>query len=111
MALFSITTLAIGILFSLCIFKWAVYPIFLSPLSKIPNAHPTVPISAVWILWKRFKGQNNRTIHAAHQRLGPIVRLAPSEVSVNCVDEGIKTVYAGGFEKHDWYPRVFGLHG
>lgn len=55
--------------------------------------------------------QGNRTIYKAHQKYGPIVRLEPSEISVNCVDGGIRTVYAGGFEKRDWYPRVFGAYG
>lgn len=55
--------------------------------------------------------QNNRTIQAAHERLGPIVRLGPSEISINCVEGGIKSVYTGGFEKHEWYPRVFGSLG
>ena len=50
-------------------------------------------------------------MNEAHQKLGPIVRLAPSEISINCVDKGIKTVYSGGFEKHEWYPRVFGSLG
>ncbi|KAI9371521.1 cytochrome P450 [Aspergillus egyptiacus] len=93
------------------LYKTLVYPALLSPLSKIPNAHWTAPISSAWILWKRFQGQNNRTIHAAHERLGTIVRLGPSEISINCVEGGIKSVYTGGFEKHDWYPRVFGSFG
>lgn len=93
------------------LYKYVLYPVFFSPLSKIPNAHPTAPISPLWIIWKRFRGQNNQTIHAAHERLGPIVRLGPSEISINCVEGGIKTVYGGGFEKHDWYPRVFGSYG
>ncbi|GFG24483.1 hypothetical protein IFM61606_04394 [Aspergillus udagawae] len=58
-----------------------------------------------------IRSQNNRTIQAAHERLGPIVRLGPSEISINCVEGGIKTVYTGGFEKHEWYPRVFGSFG
>ncbi|QMW28307.1 hypothetical protein G4B84_003596 [Aspergillus flavus NRRL3357] len=93
------------------LYKCIVYPVFLSPLSKIPNAHWTAPISPAWMLWKRFRSQNNRTIQAAHERLGPIVRLSPSEISINCVEGGIKTVYTGGFEKHEWYPRVFGSLG
>jgi unspecific monooxygenase len=93
------------------LYKLIIYPAFLTPLSKIPNAHWTAPISPAWILWKRFKSQNNRTIQAAHARLGPIVRLSPSEISINCVEDGIKTVYTGGFEKHEWYPRVFGSLG
>ncbi|PGG99521.1 unspecific monooxygenase [Blastomyces parvus] len=55
--------------------------------------------------------RGNRTIHEAHQKYGPIVRLGPSEISINCVDGGIRTVYSGGFEKHAWYSRVFSAYG
>lgn len=109
---FSLVSVVSAIVLSLFLFyKTVVYPILVSPLAKIPNAHWSAPISSAWILWKRFKSQNNRTVHASHQRLGPIVRLAPSEISINCVDGGIKSVYTGGFEKHEWYPRVFGSFG
>lgn len=107
----SISTLAVAAFAAVILYKGIIYPAFLSPLAKIPNAHWSVPVCPVWMLWKRFRMQNNRTIQAAHERLGPIVRLGPSEISVNCVDGGIKSVYIGGFEKHDWYPRVFGSLG
>ncbi|KAJ5996196.1 hypothetical protein N7522_007856 [Penicillium canescens] len=107
----SVTTLAITGLVVLVIYKVIIYPAFLSPLSKIPNAHWSAPISPAWMLWRRFTSRNNRTIQAVHEKLGPIVRLGPSEISINCVDGGIKSVYTGGFEKHDWYPRVFGSFG
>ncbi|KAE8146157.1 cytochrome P450 [Aspergillus avenaceus] len=93
------------------LYKCIIFPLFISPLSKIPNAHWSAPISPAWMLWRRFTSQNNRTIQDAHERLGPIVRLSPSEISINCVEDGIKTVYTGGFEKHEWYPRVFGSFG
>ncbi|KAL4798055.1 cytochrome P450 [Aspergillus venezuelensis] len=93
------------------LYEYAIYPSVVSPLSKLPNAHWSASLSPAWILWKRFRCQNNRTIHAIHQRLGPIVRLGPSEISINCVEGGIKSVYTGGFDKHDWYPRVFGSFG
>ncbi|KAL8687113.1 MAG: hypothetical protein Q9218_006625 [Villophora microphyllina] len=41
----------------------------------------------------------------AHLRYGPIVRLGPKEVSINCVDGGLRTVYAGGFEKPYFYDQ------
>ncbi|PLB41896.1 cytochrome P450 [Aspergillus candidus] len=107
----NITLTAVIGLCVLLLYKCVVYPAFLSPLSKIPNAHWSAPVSPAWMLWKRFRSQNNRTIHKAHAKLGPIVRLSPSEISINCVDGGIKTVYSGGFEKHEWYPRVFGSLG
>lgn len=107
----SVTEIAVIAVFLLLVYRGIVFPVFLSPLSRIPNAHWSAPVSSAWILWKRYKGLNNRTIHAAHERLGPAVRLAPSEISINCVDGGIKSVYTGGFEKHEWYPRVFGSYG
>lgn len=107
----NITLTAVGGLCVLLLYKFVVYPAFLSPLSKIPNAHWSASVSPVWVLWKRFRSQNNQTIHKAHAELGPIVRLSPSEISINCVDGGIKSVYSGGFEKHEWYPRVFGSLG
>ena len=108
---YSVTALAAAFFAGLIFYRVMIYPVFLSPLAKIPNVHWSAPISPVWMLWRRFTSRNNRTIQAAHERLGPIVRLGPSEISINCVDGGIKTVYAGGFEKHDWYPRVFGSFG
>jgi unspecific monooxygenase len=111
MELLSLTTIIAVVLVIFLLYQCVIHPAFLSPLSKIPNAHWTASISPLWILWKRFQSQNNRTVHAAHERLGPIVRLAPSEISINCVEGGIKSVYTGGFEKHEWYPRVFGSFG
>ncbi|KAJ5788587.1 hypothetical protein N7457_003577 [Penicillium paradoxum] len=108
---FSVTNTVAGFLFGFLFYKAVIYPAFVSPLSKIPNAHWSAPISPMWMLWRRFTSRNNRTIQAAHEELGPIVRLGPSEISINCVDGGIKSVYTGGFEKHDWYPRVFASFG
>ncbi|KAE8550858.1 hypothetical protein TMatcc_008921 [Talaromyces marneffei ATCC 18224] len=111
MALSHIQVVCILGALSVLIYKYILYPAFLSPLARIPNAHFTSPISSAWITWRRFIATNNRTIQAAHEKLGPIVRLGPNELSINCVDGGIKTVYGGGFEKHEWYPRVFGSLG
>ena len=80
----------------------ALHIAFRSPLGRIPPAHWSVAWSSLWILWIRYARRENRTIHAAHQRLGPVVRLAPNEISVNDLD-GIRTIYTGGWEKHPWY--------
>ncbi len=93
------------------LYKYIVYPVFLSPLAKIPNAHSTSSVSSAWILWIRLRGKNNVTTYKAHRKHGPIVRLAPNEVSINCVDGGIRTVYSGGMEKHQWYPDQFASYG
>lgn len=55
----------------------------------------------------RCRWKENQVIHAAHQKHGPIVRLGPNEVSVNCVDGGIRTVYGGGFDKAEYYSNLF----
>jgi hypothetical protein len=111
MALSPVTGLAVAGVCLFLLYKGIIYPAFLSPLAKIPNAYWLAPLTPAWVLWKRFRYQNNRTVQAAHEKLGPIVRLSPSEISINCVDGGIKSVYTGGFDKHNWYPRGFGSFG
>lgn len=74
-----------------------------SDLDKIPNAHFTAPYSKLWILIVRWRAKEHRTRTQLHQRLGPIVRLGPREVSVNCVDEGIRLIYNGKFDKEKTY--------
>ncbi|OTB03616.1 hypothetical protein M426DRAFT_321539 [Hypoxylon sp. CI-4A] len=91
------------------IYQYIIYPTLLSPLTKIPNAHWSCSISPAWILWTRFKSRENRTLHTAHEQHGPIVRIGPNELSVNSI-EGVKTIYQGGFDKHQWY-SVFNNFG
>lgn len=105
--MFSLSLLAGTCIILYLIYKYLIFPVFISPLSKIPNAHFTSSFSPLWILWKRYSEQENRAIHAAHVEYGDIVRLGPNEVSVACVDEGIKTIYSGGFEKWAWYENQF----
>src|SRR5262245_36142289 len=79
-----------------------------SPLSKIPKAHWSVSIFPAWILWARFRLCENSSVQIAHAIHGPIIRLAPNELSINFVDGGIKTVY-GSFEKHVWYRSFWNM--
>lgn len=109
MFLFSIPVVAAAILVPLALYQFVVYPAFISPLSKVPNAHWTAPFSPLWILWTRFRGRENRLVHAAHLRLGPVIRLGPNELSTNDVG-GLRTVYSGGFEKGQWY-SIFDNYG
>ncbi|OTA90131.1 hypothetical protein M434DRAFT_398208 [Hypoxylon sp. CO27-5] len=105
MATFDISdcyTPAIFTLIAILTYQFILYPAIFSPLSKVPKAHWSCSISPVWILWARFKSRENRTLHAAHQQHGPIVRIGPNELSVNSVD-AVKTIYQGGFDKHQWY--------
>jgi cytochrome P450 len=90
-------------------YRYIIYPLVLSPLAKIPNAHWSVPLSRFWVLRVRFTRRENRTLHEVHQRLGAVVRLGPNEISVSDI-EGVRTVYQGGFEKPEWY-SVFDNYG
>lgn len=91
------------------VYKLALHPALLSPLAKIPNAHWSVPFSRLWVLSIRFNHKENRTLQAAHRRLGPVIRVAPNELSVDDTD-CLRTVYQGGFEKPSWY-SVFDNYG
>ncbi len=89
------------------VYKLLVFPIFLSPLSKIPSAHPSSHVSSLWIYYIRWAKVTNKTLYELHKAKGPILRLAPNELSVNCYEEGLKTIYTGGFEKPEWYGNRF----
>ncbi|OQO11083.1 hypothetical protein B0A48_05338 [Cryoendolithus antarcticus] len=106
-----IPTVAACLLLAYFIYTYLIYPALLSPLSRVPNAHWSAPISPLWVLYHRLFQNDTRAVHAAHTELGPIIRLAPNELSLNCVDGGIRTIYAGGYAKGDWYSNVFSNYG
>lgn len=81
---------------------YVIYPAFISPLSRIPSGHPIALFLPIWIWWKRRKGYESRSIFAAHQRHGPVVLLAPNEISVASLD-GLHKIYIGGFERTEWF--------
>jgi hypothetical protein len=102
--------LGAGVALLVCVWKFVIYPLLFSPLSKIPKAHWSSSFSPLWIYWIRYKSRENATLHAAHVTHGPIVQVAPNEISINSVDGGIRTVYGGGFEKGEWY-SIFENYG
>ena len=95
----------LSVLFVFCgvVYQWIVHPLFIGPLSAIPQAQPSAALTSAWILWQRYYRQANKAVDLAHKKHGPIVRTAPNEVSVNCVDQGMHTIYNGGFDKTDSY--------
>jgi uncharacterized protein YqgQ len=97
-----IVLLAIGLIF---------YRVYITPLAKVPNAHPLAPFTGLWILWVRYREQVNLTVYQAHKKHGPIVRLGPSELSIAMYEDGVKTVYSTKkFHKHGFY-RAFWNYG
>ena len=85
------------------IYKWIVHPLFINPLSAVPQAHSSTAFTPAWILYQRYYRQANKAVDLAHKERGPIVRTAPNEISVNCVERGMHTIYNGGFDKTDSY--------
>ncbi|RCI15854.1 hypothetical protein L249_3169 [Ophiocordyceps polyrhachis-furcata BCC 54312] len=94
--------------YAILVIGTAIFGLFLwsllqSPLRKVPNAHWTCGISSLWILWARYHNRELALLAEKHQRLGPIVRVGPADLSVSCYDDGIRTIYNGGFEKPAYY--------
>jgi cytochrome P450 len=101
---------AVALFTALC-YKYIIYPGFISPFSKVPKAHFSVPFTSLWIKWKRPEGTNAiPTLLEAHRKHGPIVRLSPDELSVASLD-GLRQVYTGGFEKSQEYADEFINYG
>lgn len=94
------------VVFLLIIYKLLMFPIYLSPLAKIPNAHRLSPITQLWMHWRRYSGRELHTTYEAFQQKGPVVRLGPNEVAVNVIQGGVRTAHGHGFENLDktyWY--------
>ena len=87
----------------LAVYKYILHPLFLSALADIPSAHPLSSVTSLWIQWMRFSGQEVHAVNEAFRRKGAVVKLGPSDIAVNTIDGGVKTVYDGGFDKPDWY--------
>ncbi|KAK0640215.1 Cytochrome P450 monooxygenase azaI [Lasiodiplodia hormozganensis] len=100
--------LAIGVLVGAAVlaalYRYVLYPAFFSPLAKIPAANFSARFSNLWLRYIRYFEIENRTVYALHAKHGPIVRLGPNELSINCVEEGIKTIYPS-FPKTAFYSQ------
>lgn len=100
LSVFAITPITLALFF-----YFILYPIFFSPLSKVPSAHPLAPITSAWIQWQRFRNREFECVSGALERKGDYVRLGPNEIVVNTV-LGMQSVYGIGpknFPKHASY--------
>ncbi|CAK7201538.1 hypothetical protein SEUCBS139899_004244 [Sporothrix eucalyptigena] len=82
---------------------WVVYTRFFHPLARYPGPF-WASISRFWMVNQIRLAQPEKTQKALHDRLGPIVRIAPNEVAIADPD-AIKTIYGinSGFTKTDFY--------
>lgn len=82
-----------------------------SPLSRIPGPWYT-PFSSLPIKWHEFRANRTRHIHALHLRYGPVVRIAPNEVSFSSA-AAVKEIYCSGgsgYNKTEFYD-LFTIYG
>ncbi|KAH7230341.1 hypothetical protein MRS44_011974 [Fusarium solani] len=82
---------------------YIVYQRFFSHLASVPGPF-WASVSRFWLARKFFAGDWDKTLRKLHQRYGPLVRIAPDEVSVGD-PEAIKTIYTskGSWQKTDFY--------
>ncbi|RHZ66779.1 uncharacterized protein CDV56_109393 [Aspergillus thermomutatus] len=95
----------------LFLFLHALYRAYLHPLRKIPGPG-LARFTELWRSSRYFKGKWHRDILQLHRKYGPVVRIAPNEVSIVSPNL-ITTVYSytGGTAKTSWYDTWAALGG
>lgn len=83
---------------------------FLSPLRHIPAGHPTARFSRLWLTLVRLSRHENEWIRRLHEKLGPVVQLAPDELSY-CSGEAIRDLHHGKLSKDFSYRPHFMYFG
>ncbi|KAI9167363.1 Cytochrome P454 monooxygenase [Paramyrothecium foliicola] len=84
---------------------------FLSPLRALPGPF-TSKFTSATLKWNELKANRTLYIHKLHQQYGPVVRIAPNEVSFTS-EAALKEIYCSGgsgYEKTEFYD-LFTLFG
>ncbi|KAK1985262.1 cytochrome P450 4A10 [Colletotrichum cereale] len=78
--------LSIALLPSLVLYSLfqCIYKVFFHPLRHIPGPF-FAKFTRLWLFYHDFGGNPHKHIRELHQRLGPLVRISPNEVSINDV--------------------------
>ena len=83
----------------LLIASLAVYRLWFAPLARLPG--PWIcALSRLPLMYREFNGKRRSFIHDLHTRYGPIVRVAPDEVSF-ASREAVKEIYTSGGSGYD----------
>ncbi|KAI5205752.1 cytochrome P450 family protein [Aureobasidium subglaciale] len=87
---------------------YVVYQRVFAPLAGVPGPF-WASLGKGWLIVRAKKGDLHRELIRLHELHGPLVRVAPKEVSVADLD-GIKMIYGAGshFHKSDWYSVLKG---
>ncbi len=73
-------------------------------LRDIPTPSPVAAFSNFWLMLQARKGKRFLSVHKAHIKLGPMVRIAPNHTSI-ADDAAINAIYGhgNGFLKSNYY--------
>ncbi|KAH6654422.1 cytochrome P450 [Truncatella angustata] len=108
MALLNPYLLGAGLLLAILSYVWSSLT---TPLRDVPG--PISSLFTSWILkWHEFHANRTRYVHQLHESYGPVVRIAPNEVSFVST-EGVKEIYqsgGSGYDKTEFY-NLFQVYG
>ncbi|KAI0365355.1 cytochrome P450 [Pilatotrama ljubarskyi] len=83
----------------LLLLAFLVYRLVLAPLARLPG--PKIcALTRLPLMYHEFTGNRRLWIHSLHQRYGPVVRVAPNEVSF-AIREAVKEIYTSGGSGYD----------
>ncbi|ETS76382.1 hypothetical protein PFICI_11769 [Pestalotiopsis fici W106-1] len=108
MALLSPFLLVLGLFVLVGSYIWTCLT---SPLRKLPGPK-LASFTSFAIKWHEFHANRTRYVHQLHETYGPVVRIAPNEVSFASV-EGVKEIYSSGgsgYDKTEFY-NLFQVYG
>ena len=75
------------------------YRLLLAPLSRLPGPK-LCAITRLPLIYYEFSGERREWIHNLHMRYGPVVRIAPDEVSF-ASREATREIYSSGGSGYD----------
>ncbi|KAI0389830.1 cytochrome P450 3A13 [Xylariaceae sp. FL0594] len=96
---------------TLLLLGWYLWKCFSSPLQKLPGPRLSLFTSLV-LKFHEFRALRTRYVHNLHLKYGPVVRIAPNEVSFASLG-GIKEIYCSGgsgYDKTEFYD-LFKVYG
>ncbi|KAI1131542.1 cytochrome P450 3A13 [Nemania abortiva] len=108
MILFNASFLAVA---GLLLTAWYIWKCISSPLRVLPGPRISLFTSLV-LKTHEFRALRTRYVHSLHLQYGPVVRIAPNEVSFASL-EGIKEIYGSGgsgYDKTEFY-NLFRVYG
>ncbi|KAK4495075.1 hypothetical protein PRZ48_013402 [Zasmidium cellare] len=100
---FLLSLFVLAVLASFFTYRLIIYPIFFSPLSKIPTPNFLCSITEYFSHYLSWREQEFDWLLKHHRQHGPLVRTGPTSVSINSV-EGLRQVYMS-LEKHPFYAQ------